>query len=85
MAKLNQSYLRTVSARHLPTHASLIFMRLEAGNCWYASLCFVDEEGYLPWNEDAAELWLRALFDQERPRVLETRGPNARQFTLAVV
>ena len=31
---VNQYYLRTVSAHHLPSGASLIFMRLEQQNCW---------------------------------------------------
>jgi hypothetical protein len=86
---VNQYYLRTVSARHLPTAVSLIFMRLENQD-WYASLCFADED-YLPWNEDAAEQWLYALFGEERPRVREVVGavskgiPNrsVRQFTLS--
>jgi hypothetical protein len=89
IAVVNQYYLRTVSARHLPTAVSLIFMRLENQD-WYASLCFADED-YLPWNEDAAEQWLYALFGEERPRVREVVGavskgiPNrsVRQFTLS--
>lgn len=88
MAAVNQYYLRTVSARHLPTGVSLIFMRLE--NCWYASLCFAGADGYLPWNADVAEQWLSALFGQDRPRVREeaiaasgeVRNPSVRQFTL---
>jgi hypothetical protein len=91
MAKVNQYYLRTVSARHLPTSASLIFMRLEPDNRWYASLCFADSDDYLPWNADAAERWLWALFGQDRQSVIEDsaanpgdiRNPNVRQFTLA--
>jgi len=87
MAKVNQYYLRTVSARHLPTSTSLIFMQLEAGNCWYASLCFTAADDYLPWNEEAAELWLWALFGQDRPAVVESSSedgasPSVRQFTL---
>lgn len=91
MAMVNQNYIRTVSARHLPTNASLIFMRLERENCWYASLCFALADDYLPWNGDAAERWLRALFGEDRPRVIEdavpvsgeTRVATSRQFTLA--
>ena len=49
---VNQYYLRTVSARHLPTGVSLIFMRLAPENCWYASLCFADADGVLPWNPE---------------------------------
>jgi len=90
-AKLNQNYIRTVSAQHLPTNVSLIFMRLEAENCRYASLCFAGADTYLPWNADIAEQWLRALFGQERPKVLadlpemsaETGHQSVRQFTLA--
>jgi hypothetical protein len=92
MAKVNQYYIRTVSARHLPTDVSLIFMRLEDENCWYASLCFAAADNYLPWNGEAAEKWLWALFGQDRPRVLEdsatvsgeTPNQSVRQFTLAM-
>src|SRR5450432_1354060 len=42
---VNQYYLRTVSAHHLPSCVSLIFMRLEPENCWYASLCFAGADG----------------------------------------
>ena len=83
---VNQYYLRTVSARHLLTGVSLIFMRLEEGNCWYASLCFAGADGLLPWNPETAELWLWALFGEDRPRVTEgpDAGQNVRQFTLAM-
>ena len=30
-AKINQNYVRTVSARHLPTSVTLIFMQLSRG------------------------------------------------------
>jgi hypothetical protein len=82
---VNQYYLRTVSARHLPSGVSLIFMRLEQENCWYASLCFAGADGVLPWNPEAAELWLWALFGEDRPRVREAADAtrNVRQFTLA--
>ena len=83
---VNQYYLRTVSALHLPSSVSLIFMRLEKENSWYASLCFAKDDGLLPWNPETAELWLWALFGEDRPRVRETPegGPGARQFTLAM-
>jgi hypothetical protein len=89
-AKLNQNYLRTVSARHLPTGVTLIFMRLEEENCWYASLCFAGADDYLPWNADTAEQWLGALFGQDGPRVLgdpatvceESGNQSVRQFRL---
>jgi len=91
-AKVNQNYLRTVSVRHLPTNVSLIFMRLQGANCWYASLCFAGADNdYLPWNEEIAELWLCALFGQDRARVVGSSAPaddksinqSARQFRLA--
>jgi hypothetical protein len=81
---VNHYYLRTVSARHLPTGVSLIFMRLAPENCWYASLCFAGADGFLPWNPEIAELWLAALFGEDRPRIHQSGGSNldSRQFTL---
>src|SRR3954452_22311692 len=67
---INRYYLRHCSAKHLPTQVALVFMRLARQNCWYASLCFASADGYLPWNEDAAEQWLAALFGEDRPRVM---------------
>ena len=83
-AVANQYYVRKGSAMHLPTNVSLIFMRLAKQGCWYASLCFAGADGYLPWNAEAAEEWLRALFGEDRPRVLVENVENAsvRQFTL---
>jgi hypothetical protein len=83
---VNRYYLRTVSARHLPSGVSLIFLRLEAENCWYLSLCFAAGDEVAPWNPETAELWLRALFGEDRPRVREAADihPDARQFTLAM-
>lgn len=84
---VNRYYLRTVSARHLPSSLSLIFMRLEQENCYYTSLCFAGADGtVLPWDAKTAELWLWALFGEDRPRVREIDGggQNARQFTLAM-
>jgi hypothetical protein len=65
---------------------SVIFMRLERENCWYLSLCFAGADAPLPWNPEAAELWLRALFGEHRPRVREAApaNGNVRQFTLAM-
>lgn len=85
-ARINQNYLRTVSARHLPTGVTLIFMRLEEEKCWYASLCFATGDDYAPWNDETAELWLWALFDAERPRITAEPSSHAsvRQFTLPV-
>jgi hypothetical protein len=86
----HHNYIRTVSARHLPTSVSLIFMRLEEENCWYASLCFADADHYLPWEEDVAERWLCALFGEDHRRLIEDAGTapeevlesSARQFKL---
>ena len=84
-AVVNQYYFRKGSAKHLPTNVSLIFMRLAKQSCWYASLCFAGADGYLPWNADAAEQWLWALFGEDRPQVLVEGVENAsvRQFTLS--
>ena len=83
---VNQYYLRTASAHHLPSGVSLIFLRLEEGNCWYLSLCFATAGEVAPWNPETAELWLWALFGEDRPRVREAAGanPNVRQFTLSM-
>jgi hypothetical protein len=83
---VNQYYLRTVSARHLPSGVCLIFMRWEARNCWYLSMCFAGVDEVAPWNPEIAELWLWALFGEDRPRVREAEGANrdVRQFTLAM-
>src|SRR5450759_147650 len=83
---VNQYYLRTVSARHLPTGASLIFMRMQPENCWYLSLCIASADEVRPWDPETAELWLCALFGEDRPRVRQAPGvhPNVRQFTLAM-
>jgi hypothetical protein len=83
---VNQYYLRTVSALHLPSSVSVIFLRLERENCWYASLCFAKDDDLLPWIPETAELWLRALFGEDRPRVRAAPedGLGARQFTLAM-
>jgi hypothetical protein len=75
---INQNYLRTASARHLPSKLSVIFLRLP--KYWYASLCF--DEG---WNAEVAELWLKTLFGEDRALVVEgDRVGDARQFTLAI-
>src|SRR5579863_1606118 len=90
LAKVNQNYIRTVSAKHIPTSVSLIFMRLEEEGCWYASLCFASADGFLPWNEGVAERWLCALFGEDRSRLIEDASgasedvpePMVRQFKL---
>jgi hypothetical protein len=85
LAGVNQYYIRKVSAKHLPTGVSLIFMRLAKEDCWYASLCFAGANGYLPWNAETAEQWLSALFGEDRSRVHveEETHPSVRQFTLS--
>jgi hypothetical protein len=84
--KINENYLRTVSARHLPTKVSLLFLKLQDENAWYASLCFAGADDYLPWNEETAELWLWALFDVDRPRIVAepSAHPSVRQFSLPI-
>jgi hypothetical protein len=86
LAAVNRYYVRTVSAKHLPTSVSLIFMRLAKESCWYASLCFAGADGYLPWDAVVAEQWLGALFGEDRARVLVESGenPSVRQFVLSV-
>jgi hypothetical protein len=61
-------------------------MRLAQENCWYGSLCFASAASYLPWNADAAEQWLWALFGEGRSRlrVEDADNPNVRQFTLPI-
>ena len=80
------NYLRTVSARHLPTGAVVTFTREEEGNCWHAAICFADLNQYLPWNDAVAEEWLAALFGADRPRLQESvdAGGVVRHFKLAV-
>jgi hypothetical protein len=82
----NQYYVRKGSAKHLPTNVSLIFLRLKKQGCWYASLCFASADGYLPWDAEAAELWLWALFGEDRPRVEveDADNPSVRQFRLSM-
>jgi len=82
---INLYYLRHCSAKHLPTKLAVVFMRLARPSCWYASLCFASADGYLPWNAEAAEQWLAALFGEDRPRVLveDAENPSVRQFTVS--
>jgi len=81
-SEVNEYYIRKVSAKHLPTGVSLIFMRLQKEDCWYASLCFASGDSYLPWNTQTAERWLQALFgeDRARVRVEDAENPSVRQF-----
>jgi len=85
LAAANQYYVRKASAKHLPTSVSVIFMRLAEEKCWYASLCFAGADGYLPWDTEAAEQWLCALFgeDRARLRVEDEENPSVRQFILS--
>ena len=85
LADVNQYYFRKAAAKHLPTSVSVILMRLAKEDCWYASLCFADNDGYLSWNANTAEQWLCAMFGQERSmvRIEDERNPSVRQFTLA--
>jgi hypothetical protein len=78
-------YLRTVSARHLPTNVVVAFTREEEGNCWHAAICFADLNQYVPWNDAVAEEWLAALFGEDRPRVVESvdAAGVVRHFRLA--
>lgn len=86
LADVNRYYIRKVSAKHLPTGVSLIFMRLAKEDCWYASLCFASADGYLPWNEATADRWLNALFGEDRSgvRVEDAGNPSVRQFILPI-
>jgi hypothetical protein len=61
-------------------------MRLDEVKCWYLSLCFAAADEVAPWNPEAAEQWLWALFGEDRPQVREAAGanPNVRQFTLSM-
>lgn len=78
------NYLRTVSARHLPSGVIVTFTREEEGNCWHAAICFADLNQYLPWNDAIAEEWLAALFGEDRARLQESLDPNGpvRHFKL---
>ena len=84
LESVNKYYLRKVSAMHLPTKVSLIFMRMAKIEVWYASICFATPDGYLPWNQAVADLWLKALFGPDLPlvKVEDPDNPSVRQFTL---
>jgi hypothetical protein len=88
MREVNQAYLRTTSARHLPSGVAVSLQRDAAGN-YHAEICFAGLEHYLPWSEDVAEEWLDALFLEHRPRVREdvatgSQSAACRLFTLPV-
>lgn len=70
--KQDAIYRRKCSGRHVPSRCSVIFTRDDVPmnpRGYHASLCFIGEEEYLPWNEETAEKWLAALFGGDRPRV----------------
>jgi hypothetical protein len=70
--KEDASYRRKCSARHVPSGCSIIFTRDDVPmnpRGWHASLCFIGEDDYRPWNEEIAERWLAALYGEFRPRV----------------
>jgi hypothetical protein len=77
------NYLRTASARHLPTGIVVTFTRDEEGNCWHAAIVFADLTDYRPWNESVAEQWLKALFGADRARLQESvDASGVRHFRL---
>ena len=65
-------YRNKCAARHRPSHLSVIFTRdkfLDSTLMGYhASLCFIGEGTYLPWDDAMAEEWLCALYGDGRPR-----------------
>ena len=82
---LQQDYLRTCSARHLPSRTIVTFTREQQDNCWHAALASADINDYLPWDRATAEEWLAALFGDDLSRVYESPGPitdPARHFRL---
>jgi hypothetical protein len=65
-------YRRKCSARHKGSGCTVIFTRDDVPpnpRGYHASLCFISETEYMPWNEEIAEQWLVALFAEDRPRV----------------
>ena len=65
-------YRRKCTGAHTPSQCSVIFTRDDVPlnpKGWHASLCFVGQREYLPWNEDVAEKWLAALYGEDRLRV----------------
>lgn len=83
----NQNYLRTTSARHLPSGVTVTFRRDETR--YHAELCFANLDHYLPWRDALAEEWLTALFLQDRPRVREvlaaaSQSHSGRHYELTI-
>lgn len=70
--KEDTAYRRTCSGRHVPSGCSIIFTRDDvppSPRGYHASICFIGENEYLPWNDETAERWLAALFGEDRARV----------------
>ena len=63
--KADAEYRKKCSARHIPSRCSVILTRDDvapAPKGYHASICFIGETGYEPWNEATADRWLLALF-----------------------
>jgi len=76
--RADAEYRLKCSARHIATECSVIFTRdnvIEPGvgavRGWHASICFIGENCYRPWNDEIADRWLAALFLEDRPGVAE--------------
>jgi hypothetical protein len=70
--KADAEYRKKCSARHVPSGCSVIFTRDDVPlnpKGYHASICFVGESGYEPWNEATADRWLLALFGADVARV----------------
>jgi hypothetical protein len=77
--KLDARYQQACSARHEGTSASVVFTRDNVPRNalgWHCSLCFIGVDCYLPWDEEAAERWLTALYGVDRPAVV-AYGPQS--------
>jgi hypothetical protein len=71
--KADARYRQSCTARHAPTQTSVIFTRDNLGGSligWHASLCFIGINEYLPWDEETAGRWLRALYGDDLGRVV---------------
>ena len=69
--KEDAEYRKKCSARHVPSRCSVIFTRDNVPGSplgCHASICFIGESAYEPWNDEIAERWLAALFGEDRPR-----------------
>ena len=63
--KADAEYRKKCSARHVPSRCSVILTRDNVRGCplgYHASICFIGESAYEPWNEATADRWLLALF-----------------------